>query len=327
MAQRKAPAEFALIARAFAPLATQPGAFGLRDDAAIVPHKTGRDLVVTKDAIVEGVHFLSEDRPDLVARKLLRVNLSDLAAKGARPFGYLLAAAFPKSAPAAYATSFARGLAKDQATYGLSLFGGDTVATPGPTMFVCTMFGYAPRGRMVRRSGAKPGDDVWVTGTLGDSGAGLALLRKQTTARGPDAEWLKGRYRLPDPPVAFGCDASPLMSAALDVSDGLAQDAGHLARESGVKLTLQAQSLPLSPKYRRVFGDSLDAILAAATAGDDYQIVFTAPPRRRTAIEALARKHILRVSRIGVAGPGRGVVIVNDQGRAVTVHKTGYTHF
>lgn len=327
MARRNARNEFAVIAKVFAPLADHPGALGLRDDAAIIPQKSGFDLIVTKDAIVEGVHFLPGDPADLVARKLLRVNVSDLAAKGARPAGYFLAAAFPKAGPALYAKAFGRGLAKDQKTYGLSLFGGDTVATPGPACFSCTMFGYAPRGRMIRRSGAKTGDDVWVTGTIGDSGAGLALLRSESKAGGADGEWLKRRYHLPDPPMDFGWELAGLASAALDVSDGLAQDAGHLARESGLALEIWADAVPLSPQILRVSGDRPDTRIAALAAGDDYQILFTAPPRKRAAIAALGQRHIVRVSRIGSATEGRGVRLLGAGGKRQSLPKSGYTHF
>jgi thiamine-monophosphate kinase len=327
MARGEAKGEFGVIAKVFAPLALHPGAFGLRDDAAILPRKSGLDLVVTTDAIVEGVHFLSSDPPDLVARKLLRVNVSDLAAKGARPTGYFLTTAFPRAAAARTATAFGRGLAKDQKTFGLALFGGDTVVTSGPQSYSCTMFGYAPRGRILRRAGAKPGDDLWVTGTIGDSGAGLALFQHHLKAGGVDAEWLKRRYQIPEPPCNFGLGLVGLASAAMDVSDGLLQDAGHLAHESGVALSLSLPSVPLSPQMVRVMGDTRETRLAAIVAGDDYQILFAAPSRKRPAIEALAAKNIVRVSRIGAAESGAGVKVLDERGRKAKVDRAGYTHF
>jgi thiamine-monophosphate kinase len=327
MARRSGTGEFGLIARAFAPLATHRGAFALTDDAAIIPAKAGMDVIVTKDAIVEGVHFLANDPPETVARKLLRVNVSDIAAKGAKPFGYFVAAAFPRGAPGVYAAAFARGLARDQAAYGMTLFGGDTVATPGPATFSCTMFGYAPRGRMMRRRGAKAGDDLWVTGTIGDSGAGLSALRDGWAEGDADRAWLAARYRLPEPPAAFGPDLQGLASAALDVSDGLIQDAGHLARMSEVSLTIILDAIPLSPQYARIAGDAKASRIAAAQAGDDYQILFTAPARKRTAIEALGRKHIVRVSRIGASAVGTGVHVKDRNGRGVRITRAGYTHF
>jgi thiamine-monophosphate kinase len=308
-------------------LATHRGAYGLLDDVAIVPAKAGMDLVVTKDTIVEGVHFLPSDPPEMVARKLLRVNVSDIAAKGAKPAGYFLSAAFRKDGAAACALAFARGLARDQALFGMTLFGGDTVTTPGPATYSCTMFGYALRGRVIRRGGAKPGDDLWVTGTIGDSGAGLALWRDASAPDTPDARWLKTRYQLPEPPVAFGAGLTGLASAAMDVSDGLAQDAGHLAQVSGVALRIEIGSVPLSPQLMRIQGDTLPIRQAAVQAGDDYQILFTAPPRKRAAIEALAAKNIVRATRIGRAETGTGVDLRDKKGRRIRLKRTGYTHF
>lgn len=328
MARRNGgPGEFGVIARVFAPLAAHPGAFGLRDDAAVVPRRAGTDLVVTKDAIVEGVHFLPDDPPDLVARKLLRVNVSDLAAKGAKATGYFLAAALPQDGAARYAARFGQGLAKDQKLYGLQLFGGDTVVTAGPVWFSCTMFGAAPRGRMIRRSGAKAGHDLWLTGTIGDSGTGLALWRGTAVGAPADVEWLKSRYRLPEPPAGFGPGLHGIASAALDVSDGLLQDAGHLARESAVALTIDIEMIPLSPQNLRVSGDTLAARCAAVQAGDDYQILFTAPARKRAAIEALGQRHIVRVTRIGAVEAGDGARLIDRRGRIVHLKKRGYTHF
>jgi thiamine-monophosphate kinase len=324
---KRGQGEFGVIARVFAPLASHPGAFGLRDDAAKLPQKAGTDLVVTKDAIVEGVHFLPSDPADLVARKLLRVNVSDLAAKGARPAGYFLAVGFPGSGAAAYAAAFGKGLARDNAVYGLQLFGGDTVVTPGPMWFSCTMFGHAPRGRIIRRNGAKPGDDVWVTGTIGDSGAGLALWQGAAKGGGADTEWLKGRYRLPQPPVEFGLGLHGIATAALDVSDGLLQDAGHLAQESSVALQIFLDAIPLSPQNLRASGDSAATRIGAVQAGDDYQILFAAPARKRTTIESLGVRNIVRVTRIGVATSGKGVALLDGRGRKIKLARAGYTHF
>jgi thiamine-monophosphate kinase len=327
MARHSSAGEFGFIARFLSPLAGHRGAFGLTDDAAILPRKAGVDIVVTKDAIVEGVHFLPADPPDMVARKLLRVNVSDLAAKGAAPAGYFLATAFPKANANAYATAFGRGLAQDQKTYGLQLFGGDTVVTPGPASFSCTMFGYVRRGRIILRSGAKPGDDVWVTGTIGDSATGLALWKGERRGEGKDCDWLKGRYRLPQPPAAFGAALSGLATAALDVSDGLMQDAAHLALSGGVSVQVHLSAIPLSPQNIHVSGDTEETRIAAAQAGDDYQILFAAPPRRRAAIEALGEKHIVRVTRIGVVAAGTGVALLDGRGRKIKLARAGYTHF
>src|SRR3954465_12476312 len=212
-----------LIARYFKPLATDPGAFGLTDDAATL-RSSADDLVVTTDAIVEGVHFLSDDPPDTVARKALRVNLSDLAAKGAVPAGFVLTLAL-RNADEAWLKPFAAALGEDVRQFGCPLLGGDTVSTPGPLMISVTAFGRVPPGKMVHRRGAKPGDRVMVTGTIGDAALGLAVLKggKVHAAAGDAAarEFLTGRYRVPQPRVALAEIVREYASAAMDVSDGL----------------------------------------------------------------------------------------------------------
>jgi thiamine-monophosphate kinase len=301
--------EFDLIARFFAPLATAPGAFGLKDDAAIISPRAGHDLVVTTDTIIAGVDFLDDDPPVTIAKKALRVNLSDLAAKGAEPFAYLLTLSLPK-VDAAWLGEFARGLGEDQAAFGLSLLGGDMSATPGPLSIAVTAFGHVPQGTMIRRFGAKPGDGVFVTGTIGDSGGGLDARNGV----------LFERYRVPEPPVAFGPSLRGLASAAIDMSDGLLADLGHLADVSGVRIVVEAERIPRSDALRALWGDTLEAIVRAATAGDDYQIAFTAPPSKVAEISNA-------VTRIGTVEQGSGIVLLDAQGGEIPVRRKGFAHF
>ncbi len=268
--------EFSEIARLFRPLtAGVSGAFDLLDDAAVVAQRPGFDLVVTKDAIVEGVHFPQGERPDLIARKLLRVNLSDLAAKAAEPFGCFLAIGWPKSFAAAQREAFAYGLGEDLKTFGVALLGGDTVSTPGPLFASLTALGWVREGAMVRRAGAKVGDVVAVSGTIGDGTLGLAAVRGAIAAGdGTLAE----RYRLPKPRLDLRDVLRSHASAAADVSDGLIADAGHIAKASGVGLRLDLEAIPLSPAAQ----DWLDAqpsreqaLVHLATGGDDYEVVCT----------------------------------------------------
>ena len=301
--------EFDLIARLFAPLATAPGAFGLKDDAAVIAARAGHDLVVTTDAVIAGVDFFEDDPPVTIAKKALRVNLSDLAAKGAEPFGYLLTLSLPK-VDAAWLGEFARGLTEDQATFGLSLLGGDMSATPGPLSITVTAFGHVPQGMMIRRAGAAPGDGVFVTGTIGDSGGGLEARNGV----------LFERYRVPEPPVAFGPSLRGLASAAIDVSDGLLADLGHIAGVSGVRIAVEAERIPRSGALRALWGDTLEAIVRAATAGDDYQIAFTAPPAKVAEIANV-------VTRIGTVEQGSGVVLLDAQGVEIAVQRTCFAHF
>ncbi len=322
------PDEFALIEELFAPLAAgASGAYGLEDDVATYAPSPGQELVLTADAIVEGVHFLATDSADLVARKLLRVNLSDLAAKGARPVGYLLTAAFPRTMDYAVMRAFARGLAEDQRRFGIHLWGGDTVATPGPATYSLTAIGEVPQGCAIRRGGAGEGDDIYVTGTIGDGA--LGLLAAQDLLPGLDSDLnaaLASRYRLPEPRMALGLALRDLATAGLDISDGLAADLGHLCRVSGVGARIELEAVPLSPGIRAAIALDPAHFERALTGGDDYELLFTAARVDRTRIEGAALNCGLAVTRIGVAS-GEGLVFVDGSGAEVSFAHAGYTHF
>ena len=317
--------EFAIIAEIFAPLATSPGAFALKDDAAVIAPRPGFDLVVTTDQLAEGTDFFAFDPAGLVAKKALRVNLSDLAAKGAVPEFYLLAIALPPSMTLDWLKSFADGLAQDQAQFGISLLGGDTSRTEGPLSITITAFGFVPEGKMLKRSGSKVGDHVYVTGAIGDSGGGLAIFKRENhTLDEIQRDHLIARYRLPEPPVALGAKLRGLASAAADISDGLLADLGHIAKASGVAITVDAETIPRSPALRAFWGDSLEAIIRAATSGDDYQIAFTADPALENEIRALVGDVI--ISRIGTVAAGAGLRLLRG-GQPVAVPNAGYRHF
>jgi thiamine-monophosphate kinase len=320
----KRPDEFALIAELFAPLAKDaPGAFGLLDDAAIIAPPEGCELVTTVDALVEGVHFRPDDPPELIAKKALRVNLSDLAAKGAKPLGYLLVLALPSSRDMAWLRAFAHGLEGDQKEFAVPLLGGDTTRTPGPLTLSVTAFGTVPKAQIIRRAGACPGDLVFVSGTIGDAGGGLAIL----TGNAQGAESLIARYRLPSPRLALGQALRGVVSAALDVSDGLVADLGHIAEVSKVRIAIDAASIPRSAALRTLWGDSPEAVIRAATAGDDYELAFTAPAASRPAVLSAARHAGVAVTEIGRVEPGEGVHLLGEGGRELAVPRTGWTHF
>jgi thiamine-monophosphate kinase len=311
--------EFELIAEFFAPLATSPGAFGLKDDVALVPARAGHDLVVTTDTIVAGVDFFANDPPASIARKALRVNLSDLAAKGAEPFGYLLSLMLPAEIGRPFLKDFAAGLESDQKHFAVSLLGGDMSGTPGPLAISITAFGYVPVGRIVRRSGAREGDLVFVTGTVGDSGGGLALLENQAVSISDETRaWLIARYHVPEPRVMFA-PALRAASAAIDVSDGLLADLGHVADASGVRIEIEAERIPLSPSLIELWGDGVDAIVRAAIAGDDYEVAFTARA-------PIADAHTA-VTRIGRVVKGSGVALLDAEGGEIAVPRKGFAHF
>jgi thiamine-monophosphate kinase len=310
--------EFGLIERLFAPLATSAAALGLKDDVALLRPRAGHELAVTTDAVIAGVDFFASDPADTVARKALRVNLSDLAAKGAEPFGYLLTLMLPKTVNETWLRRFARGLAADQKAFGVALLGGDMSGTPGPLGVSVTAFGWVPKGKAILRRGAKPGDLVFVSGTVGDSGGGLAALKG-----GRRAPALIARYRVPEPRVALGRKLRGIASAALDVSDGLLADLGHVAAVSNVHIAVAASRVPLSEALRRSGGD----VVRAVTAGDDYEIAFTAPRAKRARVVAAAKAAGVRVTQIGFVVKGRGVALLGRDGRAIDVEKKGWEHF
>ncbi|HWA68571.1 MAG TPA: thiamine-phosphate kinase [Rhizomicrobium sp.] len=305
--------EFGLIARYFAPLAGE-GAFGLTDDAALLASREGQDLVVTTDAIAEGVDFFGFDPAFSIAQKALRVNLSDLAAKGVVPAHYLLNLSLPHSVTPDWLAGFADGLARDQTEFGVSLLGGDTAATDGALAISITAFGFVPRGMMVRRSGARMGDHVYVTGSIGDSGGGLAIFRREKhMLDDADRDALIARYRVPQPPVEFAARLRAIASAGVDVSDGLIADLGHIAAASKVRIAVEGERVPLSGPLKALWG--ADTLLRAVGAGDDYQVAFTAAPGLDGPF-----------TRIGHVEAGAGVRLTLD-GRDVAVPKPGYRHF
>ncbi len=317
--------EFALIAELFAPLAAREAALGLTDDAALLVPRKGRDYVVTADAVVEGVHFFKSDPADAVAKKALRVNLSDLAAKGAEPVGYLMALSLPARIDHRWLTAFARGLAADQKRFAIPLLGGDTTRTQGPLSIAITAIGTVPKGKMVKRSGARAGDLVFVSGTIGDAGAGLECLRKK--AKGRDARNLVARYRLPEPRLPLGARLRGIASAAIDVSDGLLADLGHIAETSKVRIAVEALRIPRSASSRRLWGDSDKAVSRASTSGDDYEIAFACRPQNAARARAAAHKAGVTITEIGVVTRGKGVALVDARGKVRSVSRGGYTHF
>jgi thiamine-monophosphate kinase len=311
-------AEFAFIARYFRALAG-PGALSLSDDAAVLDPPPGRSLVVCADALVSGVHFLADDPSDTVARKLLRVNLSDLAAMGATPLGYLLTVSVPPDLPPDWFAGFSAGLAADQNHYGLSLLGGDTTSTSGPLVLSLTILGHVAPGAALRRNGARPGDSLWVTGTIGDGTLGLACL--QGSLADPSGH-LADRYRLPQPRIGLALDG--IAGAAIDISDGLVQDLGHLCRESGVAARIEAARVPASAAALAAGPGWLERRL---TGGDDYELLLSVPPGREPALEAAAARAGIAINRIGMVECGSGVTVIDANDRPMTIARPGWSHF
>ncbi len=323
--------EFDFIATHLAPLAG-PGGLGLKDDAALLNPTFGKDLILTKDTMVEGVHFPAGHYGGDTAEKLLRVNLSDLAAKGAHPIGYMLSIAWPKGIDDAYFTGFAAGLRDVQDAYDFKLLGGDTTSIDGPMVVTATLIGEVPEGEMVKRNGAKAGDEIWVTGTIGDAYLGLQTVLGQALTPQPNADALwhfEDAYYRPEPRLLFRKALRQFANACADVSDGLVADAGHIASASDVRFVIDADKVPLSSSAGAWLSDQENeeaAFETLITSGDDYELVFTAPEERASGIRKAASAIGLRVGRVGRVEHGQGISVISD-GKPITFNKVGHTHF
>jgi thiamine-monophosphate kinase len=322
MPRDKRIGEFELIARYFAPLAKGfVGAGGLKSDNAFLPADARHDLVVKTDTVVAGVHFLADEEPAVLAAKALRVCLSDLAAGGATPFTYQLSLSLPRDWTERWIAGFARGLAADQRRYGIVLCGGDTVHTPGPLSVTITAFGRVPRRCGLARTGARPGDRLWVSGTIGDATLGLLAARGELGSR-----FLEGRYRKPQPRTSLGPRLLGIATATADVSDGLLADVGHIAEASRLAVVIERERIPLSSDARRLLEDKPALWTSVLGGGDDYELVMAVPARKAAALRTAARTARVPVTEIGRFERGRGVRLM-VAGEPVTARRLGYVHF
>lgn len=320
------PGEFELIARYLAPMAG-PGALGLVDDAAILSPPPGCDLVLSKDVLVAGVHFFADDPPALIGQKALRVNLSDLAAKGARPLGFLLGLGLPRGWREDWLAALAGGLGQDSAGFACPLLGGDTVAAGARAVLSVTVLGAVPAGTMVRRAGGRAGDRLYVSGTIGDGALGLIarIAEREERAVAADAPLVR-RYLVPEPRLALADVLRCHASAAMDISDGLLGDAAKLAAASGCGLELNLAEVPFSPRTRAWVAADPEKLRRAVTGGDDYEILAAVPPARSAAFEAAARDVGVPVRCIGALGTG-GTRISAPDGTPVRWRNASFSHF
>jgi thiamine-monophosphate kinase len=326
----KLPGEFDLIARYFAPLAAKaPGALGLKDDAVTVQPPAGMELVLTVDALTADLHFLRGDPPDLIARKMLRQNLSDLAGKGAKPLGYLMTTAFDDAVDEAWIAKFAEGLAQDQAEFDIALWGGDTTRTPGPLALTATLIGAVPTGRALRRGGARPGDRILVTGTIGDGIFGLAAHRGELDLAPEARRFLAQRYVLPQPRVTLGrmLTEQGLAHAGMDISDGLVADLGHMCAASNCGAKVAVASIPLSDAVADLVAADPALIATAVSGGDDYELLLAVPPDRVAAVLDAARQSGTAVAEIGAFTQEPRLTFLDRDGQSLAFEKTGFTHF
>ena len=333
MADQDHLGEFEIIARYFAPLATESAALALRDDAAVLVVAEGYELIATCDTLVEGVHFLPGDPPDSIGYKALAVNLSDLTAKGARGHVYLLALTVPRDTPPSWFEAFAAGLRELQQETGISLVGGDTTASPGPLTITITALGLVRHGHAVLRHGAKKGDRLFVSGTIGDAALGLRLLKDPALARAwhlsdRDTAFLIDRYRRPKPRTELVIPVRNFAQSAIDVSDGLVGDVEKLARVSRVGVVIEAGNLPFSPAAQKALAREPALLASLLTGGDDYEIVAAVPDASVAAFAAEAKGKGVPVTAIGrISGSGGAVTVMGPGGEALTLDRTGYAHF
>lgn len=325
--------EFDIIARYFAPLATATGALGLRDDTAVLRPPEGQEIVLSCDTIVEGVHFLKDDPPDSIAHKALAVNLSDLAAKGARPYVYLLALSLPSEPTSSWLEAFASGLRGLQERVGIVLVGGDTTASPGPLSLTVTVLGLVPQGHAVLRLGAKASDRLYVSGTIGDAYLGLRLLKDPALARTlgfseEDTAFVIDRYRRPRARNDLALLVRNFAQAAIDVSDGLVGDIEKLCKVSHVGALIEASRVPLSPAARKAVELQPELLEALMTAGDDYEIVAAVPETSANYFEAEALGKRLSVTMIGrIEGSSGEARVLGPGGKALKLGRKGFSHF
>ncbi len=323
--------EFSRIKKFFRPLTSQRmGAMELLDDAALVPIKKTNSIVVSTDALVEKIHFHSNESADFVARKALRTNLSDLAAMGSKPFAYNLAIIIGKRKSSnidQWLKLFSKGLAVDQKKFGIELIGGDTVTSLGPTSICITIFGTPNIKGSLLRSGAKVGDGIFVSGTIGDAALGLKLIENRSlSCLSKNNSYCVSRYRIPRPRVELGLALGGLASAAMDISDGLFQDLNHLCGASSVGGLVHANKIPLSKEVSNFVNQNKFSIEQVITGGDDYELIFTAPVPKEKSILNLARLTNTRITRIGTVQSGRGGSILDKNGDFIAVSKGGYSH-
>lgn len=316
--------EFHRIETYLAPLSKgAPGALGLTDDAALLQVPEDLELVVSVDTLVAGVHFIGDEAPDELARKAMRVNLSDLAGMGAAPYGYFLSLSLPKGTEDSWVAGFCEGLATDQSAFNWHLLGGDSTSTPGPICLSLTAMGVAPRGAALRRSGAQVGDGIFVSGTIGDGFLGLLAVRGQLPP-GPEADWLAVRYKRPEPRMMLGAALIGKAHCAMDISDGLVADLGHLCRASGVGADVTAPCVPVSDAAAEILAEDPSLFPSLLTGGDDYELLFTGP---EAAIRTAAKDSGTEVTRIGTITQSPAVRFLDNDNGVMAFDSAGFRHF
>ena len=328
--QPRRPGESALIAHYFAPLCKDDAAFGLTDDAAFLPMSDGQQLVLTKDMLVADIHFFADDQPDFIAAKALRVNLSDLAAKGAKPLGYLLGLGLPTNWTEEWLAQFCKGLKRNQDEFDFPLLGGDTAKSPDRLTLSITAFGTIAQDRLVLRKNATPGDGLYVSGTIGDGALGLATRQgRYASILSPEHhDYLTDRFLMPRPRMALREVIARFASAGMDISDGLLGDAAKMAKAANVALLIDQSLIPVSEAAQQLVKHDLRLWDVIISGGDDYELLFAVPQKYETTAEHMARDAGIPIKRIGSVVEGAGVILRNlkDDVRVID-DKGAYEHF
>lgn len=323
--------EFELIKKYFAPLSkSEQGALMLCDDAAVIAPANGMELIYTKDIMVSGTHFFLNDAPNELAQKLLAVNVSDVASMGGAPKGYLLGVALPSDTKETWVAEFAKGVEVALKKFGGALLGGDTTSHSNSDMIVLslTAIGEVPQGKALKRSSAQDGDDVYVTGTIGDAWLGLQLLQNKwfKSLTQEDKSFLNARYHTPSPRLEWSNPLQSVAHACTDVSDGLLADAANIANASSVAIVIDAESVPLSPSAEKVISADGEELISFITGGDDYELLFTAPSSRREEIAKYSSSLGVSATKIGAVHAGKGLTLQKN-GQKVDVARKGFCHF
>lgn len=322
--------EFDIIKTYFQPLAENfGGSLSLIDDAALLNVGKDRQLVITNDILTAGVHFFENDPADFVARKSLRVNLSDIAAMGAKPVTYLLALSLPSPPDHSWLKLFSRGLQGDQDRYGICLSGGDTASTPGPLSISITMLGHIQANKALMRSTARSGDDIWVSGTIGDASVALKFLKGTINVGNLETrKYLLDRLHLPEPRLELGNALIGIASSVTDVSDGLVADLGNICSASGLGAIVKGAQIPLTKRVSNLMRESQNLKLSdLLSGGDDYELLFTAPPERACDINGISEAIGLNVCRIGSIVNNKRVRVIDGLGHDIKLEVEGFHHF
>ncbi len=319
--------EFSFISKLLSPLTfNNKEALGLKDDAAIIPSKPGYDIVITKDMIAEGTHFFKGDDPKNLAKKLLRVNISDLAAKGATPYCCFLSIALPKNISEKWLKDFSSSLKEDLNLYGLFLSGGDTIAHNGNLVLSLTALGLIKKNKTILRSGAKEGDLIFVTGNIGDSYLGLQILKGDLQTTKKNCELLVSRYHLPQPRIQIGKKLVNIASSAVDISDGLIADLEHICECSEAAAIINLNDIPLSTMARDITKKHPNLLLNIISGGDDYEILFTASQDKFKQIKQLSKSSGIPIIKIGSITKGKNIRLLDDNGKEIEIKNKGYEH-